>query len=100
MLFATARILYLERRTVQFSLLKHDLLGRSAVQSTLFQYEWLCWDGAQFSLFFFNMTTVKLLGGQHDSAEFGKWNGERLGLLSEMRLGSLGTVQSFLVRCK
>ena len=37
-------------------------------------------------------------------AEFGNWDGERLGLLlhhfvSEMRLGSLGTVQSFLFRC-
>ena len=45
------------------------------------------------------MRTVKRLGGQHGSAEFGNWDGERLGLLSEMRLGSLGTVQSFLVRC-
>ena len=44
------------------------------------------------------MRTVKRLGGQHGSAEFGNWDGERLGLLSEMRLGSLGTVQSFLSR--
>ena len=45
------------------------------------------------------MRTVKRLGGQQGSAEFGNWDGEQLGLLSEVRLGSLGTVQSFLFRC-
>ena len=45
------------------------------------------------------MRTAKRLGGKHGSAEFGNWDGGRLGLLSEMRLGSLGTVQSSLFRC-